>query len=312
MPILLAVIAALCLAEPAFAWGPATHIGIAQTVFAQIGALPAAVAAIIARHRLSYYYGNIAADMVLAKKMSKVRQFCHHWRTGFRLLDAAQDERSQAFAYGYLSHLAADTVAHNKFVPRQILLSGSTMNLGHAYWELRADATVESPVWRDLRRVTRPAHETAHDLLKPHLDAALLTYELNRFVFDSVNYLCQRPNFRRTIAGWARVSPSELPGQLVRDYRAECVDRVLSVLSEGRDSTVLHDDPNGNEALAAVARKRLEARRHRLRGQPLPGHIKDAAHPMAPQPAQVPQPPQADRRRYGGRLTKISSGDSPT
>jgi len=43
----------------------------------------------------------------------------------------------RAFAFGYLAHLAADTVAHNYFVPRQLAVTSSTSSLGHSYWESR-------------------------------------------------------------------------------------------------------------------------------------------------------------------------------
>src|SRR5262245_12323119 len=130
----------LGLSEAVFAWGPATHVGISGSALSQISLLPTAIAAILVRNPLSYLYGSIAADVVFAKRWSRVKQFCHHWSTGFRLLDTAEDDRAQAFAYGYLSHLAADTVAHGKYVPHQIATSGTTQNFGHFYWELRADS----------------------------------------------------------------------------------------------------------------------------------------------------------------------------
>ena len=95
------------MADQALAWGPATHIGLASTMWEYLSVLPAAVAAVLARHRIAYLYGSIAADIVFAKRLSRVKQFCHHWSTAFRMLDSAADGRAKAFAYGYLSHLAA-------------------------------------------------------------------------------------------------------------------------------------------------------------------------------------------------------------
>ncbi|MGB2985741.1 MAG: zinc dependent phospholipase C family protein, partial [Phycisphaerae bacterium] len=134
------IVALVCLlgqANEAFAWGPATHMGLAASALEHLLLVPAAVAAVLARHRIAFFYGNIATDIVFAKRLSRVKQFCHHWSTGFRLLDTAEDDRAKAFAYGYLSHLAADTVAHGKYVPRQIVVSQCSVNFGHFYWELR-------------------------------------------------------------------------------------------------------------------------------------------------------------------------------
>ncbi|MBI4716266.1 MAG: hypothetical protein HY763_00515 [Planctomycetes bacterium] len=90
----------------AFAWGPAVHVGLGGEVLGRLSLLPAAVAALLARHTAAYLYGSIAADIVFAKRLSRIKQFCHHWSTGFRLLDSAAGEEQRAFGWGYLSHLA--------------------------------------------------------------------------------------------------------------------------------------------------------------------------------------------------------------
>ena len=165
------VVALVCLlgaADEALAWGPATHVGFAASVLERLFLLPIGVAAILTRHGVAYLYGNITADIVFAKRLSRVKQFCHHWSTAFGLLDAADDDRARAFAYGYLSHLAADTVAHGKFVPRQIVVSRCSVNFGHFYWELRADTLERNGSWRLLGQVLGRLHDSslAHRDLK--------------------------------------------------------------------------------------------------------------------------------------------------
>ena len=73
-------------AAEALAWGPATHVKLASDLLDLSHLLPAAVAGLLARCRRDYIFGNIAADVVLAKRLSRVRQFCHHWATGFAIL----------------------------------------------------------------------------------------------------------------------------------------------------------------------------------------------------------------------------------
>jgi hypothetical protein len=53
------------------------------------------------------------------------------------IYERARDEPLRAFALGYQAHLAADAVAHNYFVPRQLAVTASTSALGHSYWESR-------------------------------------------------------------------------------------------------------------------------------------------------------------------------------
>ena len=105
--------------EPLWAWGPGTHIALSEGVLASLYLLPPAIRAIIKSHPLHFLYGSIAADISFAKKYVPDGRHCHHWHMGEEILAAADTPRLSAVGYGYLAHLAADTVAHNLFVPRQ-------------------------------------------------------------------------------------------------------------------------------------------------------------------------------------------------
>jgi hypothetical protein len=260
--ILLALAFWLVLGDGAWAWGPTTHIGIANTVLRELGLLPAGVALVLSRHALAFLYGSIAADVVFAKRWSRVKQFCHHWSTGFALLRACRGEREKSFAFGYLAHLAADTVAHGKFVPRQIALSDGSVNFGHLYWELRADALEPLATRRLLETVLAGDHAEQDRQLSRHITDTLLPFDVNRLLFERFNGLLLRERFRLTVRLCGRLSKWPLPADLLREYRRESADRVLSVLSEGEHSPVLREDPNGSSALMKlrVNRKTLRAR----------------------------------------------------
>ena len=288
--LLISVILMVC-AEPALAWGPATHVGLAASVLERLGLLPAAVAAILGRHAFAYIYGSIAADVVFAKRWSKVKQFCHHWSTGFRLLEAADNDRAAAFAYGYLSHLAADTVAHGKFVPRQIVVSDCTVNFGHFYWELRADGAQREAAWSLLETVIHGDHSDHHATLESQLTDTFLPYELNRALFRRLNALTVRQGFRRTVDMWGRCSRWELPPVLLADYQAECVDRIHSVLTEGARSALLHEDPNGTSALMQLRVRRREVRRMKRGGVPVEQRRLEAALGLSPRSSPGPRAP---------------------
>lgn len=275
----------LASAEDACAWGPATHVGLASTVLDSLSVLPPAIAALLARHRASFIYGNIATDVVFAKRLSRIKQCCHHWSTGLRLLDAAQDERAKAFAYGYLSHLAADTVAHGKYVPRQIVVSGSSINFGHMYWELRADATESDGSWQLLQRVLQLDHSGHHQTLERHLTDTFLPYDVNRLLFRRISALTVRQSFRRTVSAWGRCSRWDLSPTLVDDYRSESLNRIVSILCEGHRSALLREDPNGTSALMHVHVRRREVRRLRRRGMPIEQRLHETSRSLAPTPA---------------------------
>lgn len=278
----LAVLALLLVAEPAVAWGPATHIGLAESILDRLTLLPPAVAAILGRHRLAYLYGSIAADIVFAKRLSRIKQFCHHWSTAFRLLGSTRDDRDRSFAYGYLSHLAADTVAHGKFVPRQILLNGGRINFGHIYWELRADEAVPQAMWARLRDLLDENHDQHHCALARHMTETLLVYPLNRMLFDRINTVSARRSFRRTIDFWSRHSRWYLSPKLLEGYQGECLDRIMSILTEGRGSALVREDPNGTSAFMQLRAHRRYLRRLRIRGLPVHGRRREAAMALAP------------------------------
>lgn len=269
-------------ADSAYAWGPATHVALGGSILDQLSLLPAGLAAILARHRFSFLYGNVAADVVFAKRWSRVKQFCHHWSTAFRLLEQASDEPARAFAYGYLSHLAADTVAHGKFVPRQVVVSGHNINVGHLYWELRADGMQRPRSWAALRSLLRQDHEQHHRDLAPLLRNTLLSYDVNRALFDRINVLTLRRGFRWTVARVNANSRWPLSADLLENYHSECLDRILSVLSEGDRSLVLRDDPNGTSALMNVHAHRRDERRLRRAGLSTEYRRREFSAAMAP------------------------------
>jgi hypothetical protein len=234
---------------------------LARDVLAQLALLPATVAAILTRYGLDYVYGNLAADVVLAKRFSRVKQFCHHWSTGFAMLDDAGDDQRRAFALGYLSHLAADTVAHNKYVPHQLMVSDTTVSFGHVYWELRAEQAVPEGHWAELRRLLHqsfPGHEAT---MSGRLDQALLPFAINNRLFYSMNRLFSNLTWRRGARVWLSMSRWPLSQQLLAGYHAECVHRITSVLTRLHDTPVLREDPNGTSALLRVARTRRHLRR---------------------------------------------------
>jgi hypothetical protein len=218
------------------------------------------VAALLAAHRKHYIFGNVAADVVVAKRLSRVRQFCHHWKTGFTILDDARSPAGQAFALGYLSHLAADTVAHCKFLPRQMTVTRTTMSFGHVYWELRADTTIGPHYWQVLRDLLREAFAEHEASLSAQLTDTFLPFSLNWRVFYQTNQLISRRSLQRAMSSLANVSRWHLSDQLMREYRAECLERMLDVVANQRSAVVLREDPNGNVALAYTRMQRRQLR----------------------------------------------------
>lgn len=282
MALLLGILVVLCAPSDAYAWGPGTHIKLAHDVLANLNLLPAAVAALIAANRRAFIYGNVATDTVLAKKMSKVKQVCHRWATGFGLLNSAETDEGKSFAYGYLAHLAADTIAHNKFLPRQMAVSRSTITFGHFYWEVRADSRITRPHWDSLQTLLHGIYPEPERLLETHLTATMLSFRTNRVLFKRMNLLAAEHGWRKSVEFWSKLSRFSLDDQVIRDYHEESIGRTLDVLGKGSSSLVLHDDPNGNAALAYAKAQRRQLKQFK-RAHIAHGHvIREAAAGHAP------------------------------
>src|SRR5690242_9818208 len=148
-----AVLALMIAPAVAHAWTPGTHVFLGEAVIRSISLLPPAVAALLSEFPYDFLYGSIAADTSIAKKYAPVGRHCHSWNVGFEIYDAARDDRLRAFGLGYLSHLAADAVAHNYFVPRQLAVTSSTSSLGHSYWESRFETHLGTECARRAREL---------------------------------------------------------------------------------------------------------------------------------------------------------------
>jgi hypothetical protein len=127
-------------------------------------AAPGGLQGVLARYPYDFLYGSLAADISLAKKYVPEGRHCHNWHIGEEIHATADTDRLRAVGLGYLAHLAADTVAHNFFVPRQLVLTSSTKAVGHSYWEARLDVELGDGYARLAREVV-----TSHD--HGHADA---------------------------------------------------------------------------------------------------------------------------------------------
>jgi len=140
----LLIIMALIPSE-ALAWGPAAHLAIGSHVLGALGALPGAIAAALASHPRSFLYGCLAADILVGKGCRPRPGHSHGWGVALALLEQASTPRLTAHAYGYLTHLAADVIAHNYYVPNALGPWVRRGKLAHSYAEMLADAHIRIP-----------------------------------------------------------------------------------------------------------------------------------------------------------------------
>ncbi len=258
--------ALLLLPLDALAWGPATHLELGTRVLGHLGLLPVALQALLRAHPLDFLYGNIAPAIVVGKKFGHYLRHCHRWPVGLEVHGLACSEAETSFALGYLSHLAADVVAHNYFVPYQTILSFNTRAMNHTYWEVRFDTHASDEVWHIPYRISDKMLGDNDALLQKVLSRTLLSFQTNKVIFNSVVLMGRFRKWHDIIRQALAQSRVELDSQRVERYKELSERAVLGFLIDREDSLCFKADPTGNQSLKAASIIRAHLKRRYRRG----------------------------------------------
>jgi hypothetical protein len=263
--------------ESAHAWTPGTHIYLGESVLANLAMLPAAVADLLRAYPFDFLYGNIAADSSIAKSYAPLGRHCHFWHVGQEIHDLAESDAMRAFGLGYLSHLAADTVAHNYFVPRQLMLTRSTAAVGHSYWETRVEAHLGDAYARAAKDVILLDHAEADSHLDRLIAPTIFSVRTNRRLFRGMVRLTETTSWQRASQAAREYSRWTLAEGDVERHLGLSYDFMIELLA-GSNISAHQLDPSGERPLKAakalrrrvlraagrrnLARLREEAREH--------------------------------------------------
>ncbi len=259
--IVVALVATAVLPSTAHAWTPGTHIFLGEAVMRSLAALPHATAELLHAFPYDFLYGSIAADTSVAKKYAPAGRHCHSWNVGLEIYDRARDEPLRAFALGYLAHLAADVVAHNYFVPRQLAVTSSTAALGHSYWESRFETHLGERHARRAREVILLDHNRSDDLLDRVLSPTIFSTHTNRRIFRGMVYVTDTESWQRIFHVMKENSRWDLAESEVGDYVGRAYDFVMDFLVRIDASEPYTLDPSGERALQLAKRVRRSAMR---------------------------------------------------
>jgi hypothetical protein len=270
---LLILVGVLTVPGVAWAWGPVAHLDFSFTVLAGLPTLLPALRRLLAEHRADYLYGALAADSVVGKNMAREHVHCHNWKVAHRLLEDARHEgpETEAFMHGYIGHLAADVVAHNDFVPHQLVRRYSARGAGHLYWEARFDCGLlrRSPTLAD--ELARWAHRRIPDhdrFLAQRLEPIVFSHRLSSGIFHrSLGVQNLRP-WRRTLERLELSSRHAIGADRIERWRAASIEYMRRAIVDPFEPTLVQRDPTGRRAIRrALAKRRfLRATRRRFRG----------------------------------------------
>ena len=258
---ILALVLLVLLPDAAYAWTPGTHVFLGDAVLRSLSQVPGAVADLLRAFPHEFLYGSIAADTSIAKKYAPAGRHCHSWNVGFEIHDAARDEPLRAFALGYLSHLAADAVAHNYFVPRQLALTASTSALGHSYWESRFETHLGERSSRKARELILRDHGNADALLDRILSPTLFSTSTNRRIFRGMVHAADADSWQRIFQMMLENSRWDLTDQEVGRYLVRSYDFIIDLLRRMDAAEPYQLDPSGDAPLRLAKRVRRLALR---------------------------------------------------
>ena len=224
--ILLLVAGFIFIPSFAFAWGPMTHMYLGNELLSCLPLLPAGIHALLKKHKQDFLYGNLMADMILGKKYLPDEKSSHSWDVGLKLLDLAKAEPERSFAYGYLAHLAADTVAHET-------LTDDLGNMGHTWIEMKADSIIDKTYWLQTVLISKAVRKRSDLLLENSLDSYIFSFKTNKRIYKSMVFLMFLNKKRRRGVDRA----------LIHELHEESITRMLDLFQRGTDSVVLQKKP---------------------------------------------------------------------
>ncbi len=259
-----AAVALLLLLTPAtaHAWTPGTHVFLGDAVLRSLAMLPGNIAELLRAFPYDFLYGSIAADTSVAKKYAEVGRHCHSWTVGREIHDLAAHERLRAFGLGYMAHLAADSVAHNYFVPMQLAVTSSTSALGHSYWESRFETHLGGDSAHKARELILLDHSRADEHLDRILSPTIFSTPTNRRIFRGMVYVTDTDSWQRVFQLVSEKSRWDLPDEDVVAYMTRSYNFIMDLFNRMDLSEPYAMDPSGDLPLRRAKLVRRAALRH--------------------------------------------------
>ncbi len=249
----------ISLPEEALAWGVGVHLQIGSHILTKLHILPSALQTLLSAYPYDFLYGCISADITLGKKFTHYLNHCHSWGMGQRILRAARSDSQKACAYGYLGHLAADTVAHSYYVPFKMVKTFNTVLLKHAYWEVRFEAVVEPEIWALARTIARKSFQDNDAMMRRVLSDTIFSFGTNKRLFNSLLLLNRLQQWQKMTRSLSETSKWTLGPEDRQEYLELAKQASESVLASMEESPYWKADPTGERALnaAKMVRKNL-------------------------------------------------------
>ncbi len=232
----------LFLPSLASAWGPLTHMYLGSEVFSLAALLPSGIYALIRKFRHDFLYGNLIADIIIGKKYLPEDRNPHSWDMALNLFRSTENPQQEAFMYGYMSHLAADTVAHGRFTSLK-------RNIGHTLIELRADSLINKKYWYQAVTIDRKVQMRNDLFLRRSFEGnieipCLFSFKTNKRIFKSILLLsCFNKKGIGDMIQKNSHDPLPLSRMSIERLHLDSIDRIIDILCYDEESDVIRKSP---------------------------------------------------------------------
>lgn len=253
-----------------YAWGPATHLEYASRALEGLALFPPAIRLLLTRHEDHFLYGSVAADITIGKGLRGYLYNCHNWQVALDLFhNKTRNDSQKAFMLGYLGHLAADTVAHNFFVPYKLIRSWNSRLLKHVYWEMRMDLSVPEKYWHMMEKFADNRFLQDDKLLEDSLKRTFFSFKTNKKIFNSLLILQRLRHYKNLAERYAKRSVWKLTDADIKNYKQLAQKSVADFLTHFEKSYCLKADPTGKTRMV-FARHWVRTLREAHRRKKLP------------------------------------------
>lgn len=247
--------------DTAWAWGPGIHLAQGEAVLNNVGLLLPFIQELIEKNPLDFLYGCISADIFIGKGSRRRDDHCHNWSVGLNMLAMARSPVEKAFTYGYLSHLAADTIAHNFYIPNQLYLTSTTRKFGHLYWEYRSDVFAEKRQWQTARKVITSHHQDADVFMGQSVAHRLLPFRTKKTIFSTSLRLYELEQWWDAVRLISENSRWQVDKEHIEFYQRLSFSLTVDFLSGPQTAVCLLLDPVGTENIREAKLRRRLVRR---------------------------------------------------
>ncbi|MFH0813798.1 MAG: zinc dependent phospholipase C family protein [Pseudomonadota bacterium] len=247
--------------DDVLAWGPGIHIAQGQFVFENLSLVLPAIRELLQHYPIDFLYGCMSADIFIGKGSRRRDNHCHNWAIGLKMLLVAQEPFEKAFTYGYLSHLAADTVAHNFYIPNLLYRTSTTRKFGHLYWEFRSDIFTEKKYWKIAKEVIVHHDPRADHFMVQTVPHRIFSFNTKKRIYSTSIHIYDLDQWRQTVTLVSQRSRWEVTREYIEYLKKLSFYLTIDFLSNPQQAVCLNYDPVGSDNIREAKKRRRLVRK---------------------------------------------------